>query len=421
MHRLLGSTFISVLLVGGLGSAGCSDKTAAPVEATGSAQEADAIASYEQPETLVAGASRRLADNISADDIGKDFGLPDERAPYPDTYWPYIQGGSDARWNPYGIDPRTPLEKYMAATNPFATDLAKVWEYQNHGTGMPNVQTWHGHCPGWAAASTSNAPIRHPVFAAPNGQGGITPCQEGEYGCVRFEIGDLNALMAEAWLDGPAAVLGTGCNTPPYYIPRDLYGRIAKPGCDGVNAGSLLVVASTLLKQNQTAFAIEAQNPQTTAQIRNQPTYRYHVYDFHPLTRSQAANMVARGTTSGPDASYPWNPAARGFAFVDLGLRFVGEDHAHLDFVSGTHTTYEMRMAAVIELDADASNPNAKILGGEYLDLPSSQANRLTVPPYVWVSRGAGPDQLPWYVNGSQHNPYVRPSVVKQLVALGQQ
>lgn len=411
MSRWLRSTCLSCLLL-----IGCRAGAVAPSEA----QEAYQIGGKERPETLVAGASRRLADVVNPADVGHDFGLTAWQAPYPDTYWPFVKGGTDARWNPNGRDPRTPLEKYMAITNPFAIGRAKAWEYARHGPGMHDVKPWMGHCPGWAAAATSSAPIRHPVFAGPDGFGGIAPCPEGSFGCTRFEIGDINALMAEVYLDGPAAVVGSACDTQAGDVPRDGWGRVTKAGCAGVNPGSLLVVAAALLKWNRIPFAIDAQNPHTTAEIWNQPTYRYHIYDVHPLTTSEAANLVAHGATSGPEAQYRWNPDARGFAFVDLGLHFVGERGPQLSFLPGTSSTYELRMAAVIELDADASNPAASIIGGEYLDLPSSRADRLTVAPIVWVSRGAGPEYLPEGADGTHHNPFVRPSLVKQLIALGQ-
>ncbi len=181
----------------------------------------------------------------------------------------------------------------------------------------------------------THAPILHPVFAGADGRGGIAACREGDWGCVRFEIGDVNALMAEIYIDGPSALIGAHCNTPVHAIPRDRFGRVLKAGCSGVNAGSLLVAAATLLKRNQIPFAIDAQSPDKTAEIWNQPTYRYHVYDYHPITAAEAANLVARGAKAGPETAYRWNPAARGFAFVDLGLRFVGEEGPHLLARSG--------------------------------------------------------------------------------------
>lgn len=412
---------LSALVGGALAASGCEGPPAPRPETLGDASEADRIAGFERPEVVVSGASRRLADNIDAADIGQDFGVPDDKVPYADTYWPFVYGGVDAAWNPRGRDPRTPIEKFMAITDPYETESARIWEFVHHGPGELGVQTWHGHCPGWAAAATRNAPILHPVFAGPDGRGGIAACSEGAAGCVRFEIGDVNALMAEIYLDGPEVRIGTACPLTPAQIPRDQYGRVLCQGCDGLNAGSFLVAVSTLLKRDHTPFVIDMQKPASTNEIWNQPAYRYHVYDYHPLTRSEASNLIAHGTTEGPETTYPWDSAARGFAFVDLGLRFVGEAGPNLQVVSGVSSTYELRVATVIELDRDAADPSATILGGEYLDLPSSHAKRLSVAPFLWVSRDAGPENLPYYVDGTHHNPFIRPSLVKKLIALGQE
>jgi hypothetical protein len=77
-------------------------------------------------------------------------------------------------------------------------------------------------------------------------------------------------------------------------------------------------------------------------------------------------------------------------------------------------------MVAVLELTAPANSADSKIIGGEYLDDASVGADRLTVPPFVWVAQGPGPEHVPATANGDHHNPYVLPSVVAQLVELGQ-
>ena len=68
---------------------------------------------------------------------------------------------------------------------------------------------------------------------------------------------------------------------------------LASAALDGVNAGSLLIAASTLLKQAHLPFAINAQTPTNTDEIWNQPAYRYHVYDYRTLTTAQAADHEA--------------------------------------------------------------------------------------------------------------------------------
>ena len=38
----------------------------------------------------------------------------------------------------------------------------------------------------------------------------------------------------------------------------------------------------------------------------------------------------------------------------------------------------------------------------------------------MWTIHGAGPEDLSTDVGGDNHNPYVKPSLVEQLVELGQ-
>ena len=421
MNRFCISAAMSMALAGSTLVTGCGlEPGPGQSDDIGALRESEVIADFERPEDLVASASRRLASNIATADIGRDFGVPTDKVPYPDTYWPFVDEGADARWNPTAADPRSPIEKLMAITRPSSLASAKAWEHKNHGAGVPGVADWFGHCPGWTAAAMLNSPILHPVFAKANGSGGVIACTAGETGCVKFEIADINALMAEVYVDGDAAFIGARCDTKPADIPRDESGRVTKDGCDGVNAGSLLIAASTLLKQAHLPFAINAQSPTNTDEIWNQPAYRYHVYDYRTLTTAQAANLVAHGTQTGPETSYRWNTAARGFVFVDLGLKWVTEHGPNLSVYSGTRSTREMRVTAVIELDNPASNPSATILGGEYLDIPSSGTDRLTVPPFLWVAKGTGIESLPTSVGGDYHNPYIKPSAVKQLIALGQ-
>jgi Transglutaminase elicitor len=376
----------------------------------------DAIGSYEAPETLVPGASRRLAANIVGADIGKTFGTDDDHVPYPDTYWPFTDEGVDAEWS----GSESALEKLLELTDAANVAAAKQWEHTNHGKGVPGVSDWWGHCPGWTGAAMANAPIKHAVYAKSDGNGGLAACGAGAAGCVKFEIADINALEAEVYVDGDSSFIGARCDTAPNKIKRDANGRILTNGCGGVNPGALLIVMGAQMKKKHLPFAIDAQNDFNTDQIWNQPAYRYTVNRYQSLTEAQAANLVTSGSMTGPATKYPYNPAAKGFALVDVTLHWVSERGPNLTMVSGLSSTRKTRMVAVIELDKAPRYTTAKILGGEYVDDRSVGANRLTVPPFLWTIHDAGSEELPTYVDGDYHNPYVKPSLVKQLIALGQ-
>lgn len=409
--------------------------------------------------------SAKLVDNILPEDVNQQggFGVPDERVPYPDTYWPFNAGeygvdGTDFRWQ--GPDVPSPTEKFASVV--YGNDAAmiakaKAWEHDHHGPGLGErdhreVADWEGHCPGWTGASMSNAPLVKPVFVKPDARDVFAPCSEaeartGEGGCTRFDIGDVNALMAEVYVDGNQPLIGAGCFTSEPSV--DEFDRIKRNpervlgengvGCRGLNPGALLMVLGNRLKHEQQPFAINAQQPGITDQIWNQPVYRYTVNAYEEIDTARAIELVAANSqgTEAPDR-YIWNPHAKGFALVDISLHWVREMGPNVDYVSGRRSTMKHRVKAVIELDKaivgdPSARASAKLVGGEYLTDDQAAANnppdtvgphRLAVPTFVWVSVDAGPEDLTEQEadnrNFQHHNPFIKPSLVKKLVELGQ-
>lgn len=416
-------TILSLALV-----SGCTGGGDAQGDLDTGAGKADQISGRDDPSGLLSSAERRLSMLIGADDVGQTFGVPDDRIPYPDTYWPMVDNGVAVQWLEKSgatcqdandcADPQpSPLAKYMSITDPDHTQDAIDWEVKHHGKDVPGVQDWFGHCPGWTGSAQMHAPVTEPVLLASDGRGGVEKCAEGDPGCVKFEIGDINGLEAEAWNNARSRFIGARCDTEPAKVERDEFGRIERTGkgCQGLNAGALLIVAANQMKIHQQAFNIDAQNQFNTDQIWNQPAYRYTVHDFATLSESQAANLVASGGASdkGDHGDYLWNGSAKGFALVDFEIHWVAETGGpNLEQVSGLRTTRTTRMKAVIELDRPADDPEARIIGGEYLDDPSVGANRLAVHPFVWLAFDVGPD------DGSGHNPFVKGELVKQIVSL---
>lgn len=422
-HRLA-AWMVSVSVVG---AAACGGDSELVVEDYADGK-ADQISGRDDPSGLLANAERRLAQLISPQDVGETFGLADENAPYPDTYWPMVDDGIAVEWleksgskcsstNACSDPAPSPLAKYMMLADPANLDEAVAWEVKNHGKDVKDVKDWFGHCPGWAAAAQMHTPIQGPTAFASDGAGGVRLCEAGEPGCVVFEIGDMNALMAEVFNNARSRFIGARCDTEPADIERDEFGRIVRTGkgCQGLNAGAMFLVASNLLKLDKKAFNIDAQNEFNTEQIWNQPAYRYTVHGFEHLSESEAANLVATGGESrtGAHDDYLWNSNAEGFALVDFDLHWITETAGpNLRVVSGTSQTKKTRMLAVIELDADPSDPSAEIIGGEYLDDATTGADRLRVQPFAWVAFDVGPD------DGGGHNPFVKGQLVKEMIAL---
>jgi hypothetical protein len=126
-----------------------------------------------------------------------------------------------------------------------------------------------------------------------------------------------------------------------------------------------------------------------------------------------------------PRAGYVWNTAARAFARVDFSVLYVRDSEAEgpaTEFVSGRDRSKAMRLVAVLELDRDASDPAARVLGEYVVDDNVPGSARLTVPPYLWVPQGTPLEDTwvypSWVV--VPHDPYFRASVILGLAALGQ-
>jgi hypothetical protein len=388
--------------------------------------KADEISPADDPSGLLVNADRRLASLVSVAEVGQSFGVPTEEIPYPDTYWPMVDNGIAVEWlestgqrcstfNECDDPQPSPLAKFVAMTDTDdnAIDEAVRWEVTNHGEDVPNVASWFGHCPGWVATAMLYKPVTEPLTVRfDNGE--FHKCEEDEDGCTTFEIGDLNALGAEAHEGARSRFIGSRCDTDPDDIERDDFGRIVRngTGCKGLNAGSLLILLGNRLKNEQKPFAIDAQQEFTTEQIWNQPAFRYTLNRFHPLTEAEAANLVESGGDSdeGDATEYQFNEEANGFAFVDVTLDWVTEQGPNLTPVSGANSFHSTRMVAVIELDGDPEDPQTEVIGGEYLDDPSVGANRLRVHPFAWIAIDAGPD--------FRHNPFVKADLVKQLLTL---
>ena len=419
MRRMNGFLLATVLVVG------CGSEQEESMDGDG---KADQISGRDDPSGLLTNAERRLSKLVSRDDVGETFGLDDADAPYPDTYWPMVDNGIAVEWletngdtcddpNSCSDPAPSPLAKYMMLTNAGDLDEAVAWEIENHGKDVPNVADWFGHCPGWAASAQLHPPLRGPVSLKSDGSGGVAKCTAGTSGCITFEIGDINALQAEVFNNARSRFIGARCDTEPAEIERDEFGRIVRKGagCQGLNAGALVILASNMMKLQKKPFNIDAQNEFNTEQIWNQPAYRYTVNDFEPLDESEAANLVASGGSSrtGDNDVYLWNDDAKGFALIDISMHWITETPGpNLEFVSGLGQTNKTRMLAIVELDADPSSPEAEIIGGEYLDDESIGANRLRVHPFAWVAFDVGPD------TGDGHNPFVKGEVVKQMIAL---
>jgi hypothetical protein len=414
---------LSLFLASGLALSGCApppdEAIDDPTEEIGNGKE-DAIGADEDPSILVRTASRRLSTNLPKADVGKTFTVDGAHMPYSDTFWPYsdptgkegtgkLDNGIDATFG----EPDSPLAKFMKLTNAGKLADAQAWEKSNHGSGVSGVDTWFGHCNGWTAAALKNPLPKKAVSAKLSGTS-VVSCAAGSAGCVTFQIADLTALLAEIYLDAPADFLGARCDTAPGAIKRDAAGRILTAGCEGTNPASVLIVANALIKKKHMGFAIDAQRPDNTDEIWNQPAYAYTIVSAEPLTEQQAAQLVLK-----KDDYASINADAKGWVKATMRVDWGSEPlSGRPDPKPATESSDSHTFTVVLELDAavtDLGTPGkANLIGGEYLDDPNQDANRLSVFPFLWAPKGAGPESP----GGDGHNPFVKVSLVKKLVAL---
>jgi hypothetical protein len=121
--------------------------------------------------------------------------------PWAGYWWPYKENGIAA--GKYGTG-GSPAGKYDAARG--NKTKAQQWEVRNHGSAVPKLQSWWGHCNGWTAASSLFVEPTDPITV-----NGIT-----------FSVADQKALLSEASMEASADFFGnrvdvqSDYNTPKY-------------------------------------------------------------------------------------------------------------------------------------------------------------------------------------------------------------
>ena len=123
--------------------------------------------------------------------------------PWAGAWWPYSANGIAASSGEPGVGGGSPAGKYDAARG--HKTHAQEWEVGNHGSKVPKLQGWWGHCNGWCAAAA--------LFPEPNKPMTVNG--------ITFGIADIKALLSEAGMEASADFFGERVDTAAdYYTPK---------------------------------------------------------------------------------------------------------------------------------------------------------------------------------------------------------
>jgi hypothetical protein len=111
-----------------------------------------------------------------------------ENRPWAGYWWDYKGEGISRLTG----DTESAAQKYDRLMGQTGNRSAQKWELENHGSKLPGVEDWWGHCNGWAAAALLEREPRRSVTV------------DG----IRFTRADLKALLSETHMEVSTDFLG---------------------------------------------------------------------------------------------------------------------------------------------------------------------------------------------------------------------
>jgi hypothetical protein len=277
--------------------------------------------------------------------------------PYSGSMYPSTGGGTNQS---------RALDQYDRA---FLTKAA-AWERARPAHSTPiksKANAWHGHCNGFAAASTRHREPRMPVTI--NG--------------VSFSARDIKALLAEVYMSQRTVSLsGLQCDQPLARLQKDPFRRpdVTKMDkCEDTNPGNFHLALTNLLGGANPIPFIAELSPDL--EIWNYPVYRYSCLNctengWREISVAQAESVVA-GVYTGA-RKYRFNPAAT--KFYDVALQVHLSDQLEVEAI-GLHKEKLVRYRYVLE-----ANDAGEIIGGEW-----GAESRGTQPDFLWLALDPSP------------------------------
>jgi hypothetical protein len=335
-------------------------------------------------------------------------------AVWADTYWPTSDGSHNARWQ--GADIKSPLEKYDQAFNnsqgcatqpesQYGTGAKAKWDayyncagpaakwqsqnFQSAGEmhdGIDNdhdgttddsgsdgsidgVQGWWGTCHAWTPASELVPEPQHAVTM----------------GGVKFEVGDIKAIIQNAFDSTSAVMLGGRCNSKD--ITHTVTGS-ANDDCSDVNPGALHVIMTNFLGINQLALI---EDRTANYEVWNQPVVGYEITKQTKVT-AKAANACVGATGD----TWKYNTKAKSLYEVNMTVSYVTEGSPGTEPIGYKDNVSTDDYHYILEVGS-----TGKVIGGRYCtDGEDSHIDFLWSPTGQW----------------NPSNPHVDVAKVKQLI-----
>jgi len=428
MKRLL--TGLGLTLLGGVNLVGCADSAQDDcqpgdidcADGGGAGGKADGFDYKNDPARMSQHLTYKLSDlpkkGTRTTPVWKDQypeAVGKAEAVWADTYWPTSQGSHNNRWQ--GDTIQSPLEKYDAAFNNAAgcatypskfygagakaewdtyygcAGPAAKWQSQNfqgggdmhdgkdndgdgqvdnYGSdGIDGIQGWWGTCHAWTPASQLVPEPQHAVTL----------------NNVKFEVGDIKAIIQNAFDSTSAVMLGGRCNSKE--IKHDVHGS-ANDECADVNPGALHVVMTNFLGLANLALV---EDRTANYEVWNQPVVGYEVTQQTKVAAKDANKCV--GATGD---SWSYNSSAKELYDVKMTVSYVVEGSPSLTPIGFKNNISTDDYHYILEIGS-----TGKIIGGRFCtDSENAHVDFLWSPTGSW----------------SPSNPNVDVANVKKLIKL---
>ena len=290
------------------------------------------------------------------------------------------RAGADPTWDPEYYDKLGPLAAHVSETKGNYEDRTAALASPNGRPDQWPVESWWGLCHAWVRAALLEDRPLSPVVE--NG--------------VRFEVGDIEALLIAAYDKSPAQYIGRRCNegSGDNEVLRDERGRAINSECRDTNAGSMHLILSNYLGIHKKGFT---EDRTYDYQVWNQPVVAFEVQSMNEIS-SRRANRVINAERG---REYQFNADAVEFREVVSKVTYLSESEAsvHAAAASGHEQTDTYHY--VLELGAAG-----EIIGGEW-----AEDSRDLLPDFLWLPQR----------NEESAMPHLDLDIVRRLVAKSRQ